>query len=60
MRFYGTTKLEPGDEAFVRITATTPVVLDVGDRFVLREAGRRRDGRGRRRARRRASRESRT
>ena len=41
VRFYGTTKLEPGAEAFVRITATTPLVLDVGDRFVVREAGRR-------------------
>ena len=40
MRLYGTTKLETGDEAFVRITVTTPVVLDVGDRFVLRESGR--------------------
>jgi selenocysteine-specific elongation factor len=40
LRFYGTTKLEPGADAFVRITAATPVVLDVGDRFVLREAGR--------------------
>jgi selenocysteine-specific elongation factor len=39
VRFYGTTKLEPGAEAFVRITATTPLVLDVGDRFVVREAG---------------------
>jgi selenocysteine-specific elongation factor len=41
LRFYGTTKLERGGEAFARITAATPVVLDVGDRFVLREAGRR-------------------
>ncbi|MGZ8641980.1 MAG: selenocysteine-specific translation elongation factor [Actinomycetota bacterium] len=41
LRLYGTTKLEAGDEAFVRITASAPVVLDVGDRFVLREAGRR-------------------
>jgi selenocysteine-specific elongation factor len=41
VRFYGTTKLEPGAEAFVRITAATPLVLDVGDRFVVREAGRR-------------------
>ena len=32
----------PAPEAFVRITATTPLVLDVGDRFVVREAGRRR------------------
>ncbi|MGZ4110403.1 MAG: selenocysteine-specific translation elongation factor [Actinomycetota bacterium] len=41
LRLYGTTKLEPGSEAFVRITASAPLVLDVGDRFVLREAGRR-------------------
>ena len=41
LRFYGTTRLEPGGEAFARITAAAPVVLDVGDRFVLREAGRR-------------------
>ncbi len=40
LRLYGTTKLEAGDEAFVRITASAPVVLDVGDRFVLRETGR--------------------
>ncbi len=30
-----------GDEVFVRITTSDPLVLDVGDRFVLREAGRR-------------------
>ena len=41
LRLYGTTKLEAGNEAFVRITASAAVVLDVGDRFVLREAGRR-------------------
>ena len=41
LRFYGSTKLAPGEEAFARITAAAPVVLDVGDRFVLREAGRR-------------------
>jgi selenocysteine-specific elongation factor len=40
LRLYGTTKLEAGDEAFVRITSSAPVVLDVGDRFVLRETGR--------------------
>jgi selenocysteine-specific elongation factor len=38
---YGGTKLEPGGEAFVRVRASTPLVLDVFDRFVLREAGRR-------------------
>ncbi len=41
LRLYGTTKLEAGDEAFARITASAPLVLDVGDRFVLRETGRR-------------------
>ena len=41
LRLYGTTKLDPGSDAFVRITASAPLVLDVGDRFVLREAGRR-------------------
>ncbi len=40
LRLYGTSKVEVGDEAFVRITSSTPVVLDVGDRFVLRESGR--------------------
>jgi selenocysteine-specific elongation factor len=41
VRLYGTKALEPDGEAFVRVTLTRPVVLDVGDRFVLREAGRR-------------------
>ncbi|MGZ8591431.1 MAG: selenocysteine-specific translation elongation factor [Actinomycetota bacterium] len=40
LRLYGTTKLEAGDETFARITSSAPVVLDVGDRFVLRETGR--------------------
>ena len=40
LRLYGTTSLEPGDEAFVRIRTSRPLVLDVGDRFVIREAGR--------------------
>ena len=40
LRLYDSTKLEPGGEAFTRITTTVPLVLDVGDRFVLREAGR--------------------
>jgi selenocysteine-specific elongation factor len=40
LRLYDTTKLEPGGEAFARIATTLPLVLDVGDRFVLREAGR--------------------
>ena len=41
LRLYGTTSLEPGGEAFVRIRTSHPLVLDVGDRFVIREAGRR-------------------
>ncbi|MGH2596666.1 MAG: selenocysteine-specific translation elongation factor [Actinomycetota bacterium] len=40
LRLYETAKLEPGREAFARITTTLPLVLDVGDRFVLRDAGR--------------------
>ena len=31
---------ESGDDVFVRITTTRPLVLDVSDRFVLRESGR--------------------
>jgi selenocysteine-specific elongation factor len=41
VRLYEATKLEPGDEAFARLTMSRPLVLDVFDRFVLREAGRR-------------------
>jgi selenocysteine-specific elongation factor len=41
LRLYGTTKLEPGAEAFIRIALSEPMVLDVDDRFVLRDAGRR-------------------
>jgi selenocysteine-specific elongation factor len=41
LRMYGSAKLEPGSQAFVRITAGDPIVVDVGDRFVVREAGRR-------------------
>jgi selenocysteine-specific elongation factor len=41
LRLFGTSALEAGDEAFARITTSEPVVLDVGDRFVVREAGRR-------------------
>ena len=37
----GTDGLQPGDEAFVRIVLSKPLVLDVGDAFILREAGRR-------------------
>jgi selenocysteine-specific elongation factor len=41
LRIFGGTRLEAGEEAFVRITTTRPLVLDVYDRFVLRESGRR-------------------
>jgi selenocysteine-specific elongation factor len=41
IRIYGTGSIEPGGEAFVRIRADRPFVLDVFDRFVVRDAGRR-------------------
>ena len=41
IRLLGREELEAGDEAFVRIRLTRPLVLDVFDRFVLREMGRR-------------------
>jgi selenocysteine-specific elongation factor len=41
LRILSGTRLEAGQEAFVRITTTRPLVLDVFDRFVLRESGRR-------------------
>ncbi len=41
IRLFGGARLEPGQEAFVRITTARPLVLDVFDRFVLRESGRR-------------------
>jgi selenocysteine-specific elongation factor len=41
LRLYGTAELRPGDRAFARLTLSRPAVVDVGDRFVLREAGRR-------------------
>ena len=40
LRIYGGTRVEAGGEAFARITTTRPLVLDVFDRFVLRESGR--------------------
>jgi selenocysteine-specific elongation factor len=40
LRVYGS-KVESGEEAFVRIRLSRPLVLDVFDRFVLRDAGRR-------------------
>jgi selenocysteine-specific elongation factor len=43
VRFLGTTRLEPADSggAFVRVRLSAPLVLEPGDRFVLRESGRR-------------------
>ena len=41
VRIYGS-RVEPRQEAFVRITTSRPLVLDVFDRYVLRESGRRR------------------
>jgi selenocysteine-specific elongation factor len=40
IRLYGATEIRPGDEAFVRVAVSRPVVLDFHDGFVLREAGR--------------------
>ena len=41
LRILGGSRIEPGGDAFVRITTARPLVLDVSDRFVLRESGRR-------------------
>ena len=41
IRLYGRTQLDPGEGAYVRIRLSAPLVLDVHDRFVIREAGRR-------------------
>jgi selenocysteine-specific elongation factor len=40
LRIFGSARIEADQEAFVRITTTHPLVLDVFDRFVLRESGR--------------------
>lgn len=40
LRIFGGGRLEVGQEAFVRITLARPLVLDVFDRYVLRESGR--------------------
>ena len=40
VRFYDVDEV-PADGAFARIRLSAPLVLDVGDRFVLRESGRR-------------------
>jgi selenocysteine-specific elongation factor len=41
VRFYGVSELTSPGGAFARIGLSEPLVLDVGDRFVLRETGRR-------------------
>jgi selenocysteine-specific elongation factor len=41
LRLYGGSELLPGRGSFARITLSGPVVAEPGDRFVLREAGRR-------------------
>jgi selenocysteine-specific elongation factor len=40
LRIYGDRRLVNGEHAFVRVTSSRPLVLDVFDRFVLRETGR--------------------
>jgi selenocysteine-specific elongation factor len=40
IRVYGTSAIEPDSDAFVRIRTDRPLILDVFDRFVLRDAGR--------------------
>jgi selenocysteine-specific elongation factor len=40
IRLLGAAELRSGDEAFVRVTVSRPVVVDFHDGFVLREAGR--------------------
>jgi selenocysteine-specific elongation factor len=41
IRLLDVPRLEPGREAFARLRLSAPLTLDVGDRFVVREAGRR-------------------
>jgi selenocysteine-specific elongation factor len=41
VRFLGANALEPGGRAFARVRTAEPLVLAVGDRLVVREAGRR-------------------
>jgi selenocysteine-specific elongation factor len=41
VRILGAASIEPGAEGFARIRLARPLVLDVFDRFVLRDAGRR-------------------
>jgi selenocysteine-specific elongation factor len=42
LRLYGTGRFEPGGEGYARLRLSRPLVAAFGDRFVLREAGRRR------------------
>jgi selenocysteine-specific elongation factor len=41
LRFYGRGGVDSSEGAFARVRVSAPLVLDVHDRFVLREAGRR-------------------
>ena len=41
VRFLGRNRLEPGEASFARLRTSKPLVLAVGDRVVLRDAGRR-------------------
>jgi selenocysteine-specific elongation factor len=41
LRLYGVRRVGPGERAYGRLRLTSPIVATVGDRFVLREAGRR-------------------
>jgi selenocysteine-specific elongation factor len=41
LRLYGASELGPNGEAYARIRLARPIVVEIGDRFVLREAGRR-------------------
>jgi selenocysteine-specific elongation factor len=41
LRLYDGSELRPGRASFARLTLSRPVVAEAGDRFVLREAGRR-------------------
>jgi selenocysteine-specific elongation factor len=41
LHLYGTTELHSGRSAFARLRLSRPIVAEFGDRFVLREAGRR-------------------
>ena len=40
LRIFGGSRIEAGERSYVRITTSRPLVLDVFDRFVLRESGR--------------------